>query len=127
MAQFLYVICLSLPFCLCKHILGIMLEARDESSTGLPLGCLLTQIILKSGIDVAGEPKIKIQDPLSKQTLMKSNAHLRCEDQNEVPQTPHIHVMVHDIASSSQTVLPHPHQDASYAEILAALALLQGA
>jgi hypothetical protein len=37
-------------------------------------GCLLTQIILQSGISVAGEPKMKIEDPLSKQTLMKSNA-----------------------------------------------------
>jgi hypothetical protein len=73
-AQFMYAICLRLPFCLCKHILGIMLEARDERITGLPFGCLITQIILQAGIDVAKEPKMKIQDPLSKQTLMKSNA-----------------------------------------------------
>jgi hypothetical protein len=33
---------------------------------GLPFGCLLTQIILQSSIDVAGEPKMKIQDPLNK-------------------------------------------------------------
>jgi hypothetical protein len=44
--QFVYVIHLCLPFCLCKHILGVMLEARDESTAGLPFGCLLTQIIL---------------------------------------------------------------------------------
>jgi hypothetical protein len=56
-----------------------MLEARDENNTGLFFVCLLTQIILQSGIDVAGEPKMKIQDPLSKQTLMKSNAQLRCD------------------------------------------------
>jgi hypothetical protein len=62
-AQFLYVICLRLLFCLCKYILGIMLEARDESNAGLPFSCLLTQIILQSGIDVAGEPKMKIQIP----------------------------------------------------------------
>jgi hypothetical protein len=65
----------SLPFCLCKHILSIILEAQDENNTGLPFGCLFTQIILQPGIDVAEEPKI-IQDPLSKQTLMKSNAQL---------------------------------------------------
>jgi hypothetical protein len=41
-AQFVYAICLRLPFCLCKHILGVILEARDESNTGLPYGCLLT-------------------------------------------------------------------------------------
>jgi len=41
-AQFVYATCVHLPFCLCKHILGVILEARDESNTGLPYGCLLT-------------------------------------------------------------------------------------
>jgi hypothetical protein len=54
-----------------------MLEARDESNTGLPFGCLITQMIRQSGINVNGEPRMKIQQPLSKQTLMKSNAQLR--------------------------------------------------
>jgi hypothetical protein len=45
-AHFVYAIHLRLPFCLCKHILGVILEARDESTAGLPFGCLLTQIIL---------------------------------------------------------------------------------
>jgi hypothetical protein len=40
-AQFVYAIHLRLPFCLCKHILGIILVARDESNTSLPFGCLL--------------------------------------------------------------------------------------
>jgi hypothetical protein len=39
--------------------MGVMLEARDESNTGLPFGCLLTQIILQSGINITGEPKKK--------------------------------------------------------------------
>jgi len=52
--------------------LGIILEARDEGNTGLPFGCLLTQIILKSGISGFGEPKMKIRDRISKQTLIKS-------------------------------------------------------
>jgi hypothetical protein len=69
-AQFVYAIHLRLPFCLCKHILGVMLEARDEGNTGLPFGCLLTQ----SGVNFTGEQKMKIQQPISKQTLMKSNA-----------------------------------------------------
>jgi hypothetical protein len=60
-AQFVYAVHLRLPFCLCKHILGDMLEARDESNTGLPFGCLITQIILRSGINVNGEPRMKIQ------------------------------------------------------------------
>jgi peptidoglycan hydrolase CwlO-like protein len=50
--------------------LGVILEARDESNTGLPFGCLLTQIILQSGISITGKPKMKIQDLISKQTLM---------------------------------------------------------
>jgi hypothetical protein len=58
--QFVYAIHLRLPFCLCKHILGVILEASDESNTGLPFGCLLTQIILQSGISIAGETKMKI-------------------------------------------------------------------
>jgi hypothetical protein len=56
----------SLAFYLCKHILGVILEARDEGNTGLPFGCLLTQIILQPGISIAGKLKMKIQDPLSK-------------------------------------------------------------
>jgi hypothetical protein len=60
-AQFVYAFHLRLPFCLCKHILGVMLEARDEGNVGLPFGCLLTQIILQSGVNVTGKPKMKIQ------------------------------------------------------------------
>jgi hypothetical protein len=45
-AQFVYAISLRLPFCLCKHILGFILEAHDEGHTSLRFGCLLTQIIL---------------------------------------------------------------------------------
>jgi hypothetical protein len=76
-AQFLYAIVMRLPFCLCKHILNIMLEVRDKNTTELPFGCLIMQIIMQSSIDISGEPKMKIQDPLSNQTLMKSNAQLR--------------------------------------------------
>jgi hypothetical protein len=77
-----------------------MLEARDEGNIGLPFGCLITQIILQASIDVSGELNMKIQDPINKQTLMKSNARLRCEDQDEAPQSPPIHVEMPDIASS---------------------------
>jgi hypothetical protein len=88
-----------------------------------PSGCLLIQIILQSGIGVTREPKIKIQDPINKQTLMKSNAQLRRDDLNDAPQPPPIHVTVPNMASSSQTA--PPQQDASYAHILEALAALQ--
>jgi hypothetical protein len=104
-----------------------MLEARDESNIGLPFGCLLTQIILQSGISIVGEPKMKIQDPLSKQTLMKSNAQLRRDDQDddEVPPPPPIPVGIPSVASSSQTA-PPPQEDASYSQIMEALAAIQG-
>jgi hypothetical protein len=107
-AEFVYAIYLRLPFCLCKHIMGIILEARDENNTGLPFGCLLTQIILQLGNSIDREPKMKIQDPISKQTLMKSNAQLRQEDQNDAPQPPLIHVVVLDIGSFSQIAPPPP-------------------
>jgi hypothetical protein len=57
--------------------------------------------------------------------MMKSNAKLRCEDHDEAPQPPPIHVEMLDIASSSQTALPLPKHDVGYVQILAALASLQ--
>jgi hypothetical protein len=102
--------------------MGVILEARDENNTGLPFGCLLTQIILQSGIDVVGEPKMKIQDPINNQTLMKSNAQLRREDKDDALEPPPIHVP--DIRFSSQTAPPPPQQDTGYAQILEVLAAL---
>jgi hypothetical protein len=106
-AQFVYAVHLRLPFCLCKHILGVMLEARDEGNAGLPFGCLLTQITLQSGVNVTGEPKMKIQQSISKQTLMKSNVQLWRDDfDDEVPIAATMPVGFPDMASSSQTVSP---------------------
>jgi hypothetical protein len=105
--QFVYAVHLRFPFFLCKHILGVMLEAHDEGNAGLPFGCLLTQIILQSGVNVSGEPKMKIQQPISKQTLMKSDAQLRRDDSDdEVPPPAAMPVGFPDMASSSQTVPP---------------------
>jgi hypothetical protein len=102
-SQFVYVVHLRLPFCLCKHILGVMLEARDENNTTLPFGCLITQIILQSGINVNGEPRMKTQQPFSKQTLMKSNAQLRREDSDDDMHTA-MHVAFPDILSYRPTI-----------------------
>jgi hypothetical protein len=114
-AQFVYAICLRLPFYPCKYILGVILEARDEGNVGLLFDCLLTQIILQSSIGVASELKMKIQDPISKQTLIKSNAQLGQDDlDDDVPPPPPIPLAVPDMASSSQTA-PPPQQDVSYA------------
>jgi hypothetical protein len=125
-AQFVYAIHLCLPFCLCKHILGVILEARDEGNTGLPFGCLLTQIILQSGINVTGETKMKIQQPIIKQTLMKSNAQLRRDDSDdEVPVPAAMRVGFSDMASSSQTV-PPSEPEVNYSQIMEALAAIQG-
>jgi len=120
-AYFVYDVHLRLPFCLCKHILGVMLEARDESNTCLPFGCLITQIILQSVINVNGEPRMKIQQPLGKQTLMKSNAQLRREDSDD-DMLAAMHVAFPDVDSSSHTVPP----EANYSQIMEALAAIQG-
>jgi hypothetical protein len=122
--QFVYAIHLRLPFCLCKHIINVMLEARDESNTGLPFGCLLTQIILQSGINITGEPKLKIQQPISKQTLTKSNAQLRRDDSDdEMPIPPAMPVGFPDMASSSQTV-PPSKPEINFSQIMEALAAI---
>jgi hypothetical protein len=47
-AQFLYAIVMRLPFCLCNHILNILLESINDHATGLPFVCLVTKIILQS-------------------------------------------------------------------------------
>jgi hypothetical protein len=101
-----------------------MLKARDESNTDLPFGCLITQIILQSGINVNGEPRMKIHQPLSKQTLMKSNAQLRREDSDDdMPAA--MHVAFPDMASSSHIVPPF-EPEANYSQIMEALASIQG-
>jgi hypothetical protein len=123
-AQFVYAVHVRLPFCLCKHILGVMLEARDEGTAGLPFGCLLTQIILHSGINIDGEPRMKIKQPLSKQTLMKSNAQLRRDESNDdMPAA--MHVAFSDVASSSHTVPPSEHE-VNFSQVMEALAAIQG-
>jgi hypothetical protein len=101
-----------------------MLEVRDESNTGPPFGCLITKNILQSGINVNGEPRMKIQQPLSKQTLMKSNAQLRREDSDDdMPAA--MHVAFPNVASSSHTV-PPSKPEANYSQIMEALAAIQG-
>jgi hypothetical protein len=123
-AQFVYAIHLRLPFCLCKHILGVMMEARDEGNASLPFGYLLTQIILQSGVNVTGELKMKIQQSISKQTLMKSNAQLRRDDSDdEVPIVATMPVGFPEMASSSQTVLPS-ESEVNYSQIMEALATI---
>jgi len=106
------------------HILGVTLEAHDESNTDLPFGCLLTQIILQSGISIAGEPKMKIQNPTGKQNLMKSNAQLRRDDSDDDAPAA-MPVGFPDMASSSQTV-PPSEPDINYSQIMEALAAIQG-
>jgi hypothetical protein len=97
------------------------METRNENTTGLPFGCLITHIIIQSSISISEEPKMKIQEPLSNQTLMKSNVQLRHEGQNEAPQPPSIHVEMPTVASSSQTAPPRPQSDAVLTQILASL------
>jgi hypothetical protein len=106
--------------------LGVILEVRDETTAGLSFGCLLTQIILQSSINVNGEPKMKIQQPISKHTLVKSNAQLwRDESDDEAHPHAAMPVSFPDMASSSHTV-PPSETEVNYAQIMEALAALQG-
>jgi hypothetical protein len=106
--------------------MSVMLEAHDEGNTGLPFGYLLTQIILQSGINITGKPKMKIQHPISKQTLMKSNAQLRRDDtDDEVPIPPAMPVGFPDMVSSSHTV-PPSEPKINFSQIMEALATIQG-
>jgi hypothetical protein len=69
---------------------------------------------------------MKVQQPISKQTLMKSKAQLWKDDSdNEVPPPVAMPVGFPDMASSSQTVPPSEPQ-VNYAQIMEALAVLQG-
>jgi hypothetical protein len=78
------------------------------------------------GINVNGEPKMKIQQPISKQTLMKSDAQLRRDDSDDVEPPPAaMPVGFPDMASSSYTV-PPSKPEVNYAQISEALAALQG-
>jgi hypothetical protein len=107
--------------------MSVMLEALDEGNTGLPFGCLLTQIILQSGINIIGEPKMKIQQAISKQTLMKSNSQLRRDDSDdEVPIPAAMPVDFPDMASSSQTV-PPSEPEINFLQIMEALLLFREA
>jgi hypothetical protein len=64
-ARFLYALVMRMPFCLCKHILQIMLEMRDEHATSLPFAYLATKIYLRSVTDIAETmPKVRVQDAL---------------------------------------------------------------
>jgi hypothetical protein len=69
---------------------------------------------------------MKIQEPLSNQTLMKCNAQLRHEGKDEAPQPPPIHVEMPAVASSSQTAPPPSQSDAVLTQILASLESLHG-
>jgi hypothetical protein len=69
---------------------------------------------------------MKIQQPISKQTLMKSNAQLRMDDfDDEVPIPATMLVSFSDMASSSQTV-PPSEPEVNYSQIMEALATIQG-
>jgi hypothetical protein len=118
-AQFLYALVMRLPFCLCKHILSIMLESRDERTHYWASFCVLDhEAHCSVWIDVSAKLVMWIQDPLGSQTLMKSNAQLRFEGHDEAPQPPPVQVEIPTGASSSQTA-PSP-------QLLAALSTMQG-
>jgi hypothetical protein len=67
---------------------------------------------------------MKIQQPISKQALMKSNAQLRREDSDDdMPAA--MPVVFPDVASSSHTV-PRSESEVNVSQIMEALAAIQG-
>jgi len=116
-ARFLYAFVQRVPICLCKHIVLTMLEMHDKHHIGLPFACLVTRICLQVVPDIpAMEPKEKTKDTPAKHTVLKSNAQLRFEDQQEVASPPAQDDPV--AASSSQTAPPTPATDAMLSRIL---------
>jgi len=102
-----------------------MLEVCDETNTNLSFGCLITQICLQFVTDISDfEPRLRILDPLGKQTLMKSNAQLRHKGQGEVPQPPPVQVDTSAAASSSQFVPPTFNIEAAFAQFMSAMRAL---
>jgi hypothetical protein len=67
-----------------------MLEMRDDHSTGLPFAGLVAMLCLQFVTNISYEPRIRVQDPLGSQTLMKSNAQLWHKGQDEAPQPPSV-------------------------------------
>jgi hypothetical protein len=69
---------------------------------------------------------MKIQQPINKYTLMKSNAQLQRDDSDdEEPPPAAMPIGFPDMASSSHTVPPF-EPEVNYAQIIEALAALQG-
>jgi hypothetical protein len=69
---------------------------------------------------------MKIQQPIYKQTLMKSNAQLgRDDSDDEVPIPAVVPAGFPNMASSSQTV-PPSEPEVNYSQIMKALAAIQG-
>jgi len=124
-ATILYAIVMWTPFCLCKHILHTMLEVRDEENTSLSFGCLITQIFLQVVPDISdSEPCSRIPNPLSIQTLMKSNAQLRQEAQGDVPPPPP-DLPTAAASSSSQAVPPSFDIEAAFAQLMTSMTTFQ--
>jgi hypothetical protein len=122
-ATLLYAIVIRTPFCLCKHILHIMLEVRDEKNTSLSFGCLITHICLQVVTDISdSEPRSRIPDPLGIQTLMKSNAQLWHEAQGCVPQPPPVPPPA--ATSSSQAMALTFDIEAAFAHLMSSMGVL---
>jgi hypothetical protein len=74
--------------------------------------------------NVNGEPRMKMQQPLSKQNLLKSNAQLRREESDEdIPAA--MDVGFPYLTSSSHTI-PPSEPEVNFYQIMEALATLQG-
>jgi len=101
-----------------------MLEVCDKKNKSLSFGCLITQICLQVVTDISdSKPRSRIPDPLSIQTLMKSNAQLRHEAQGDVPHPPSVPPLA--AASSSHAVPPTFNIEAVFTPLMPSTGALQ--
>lgn len=86
---------------------------------------LVTKFCLQVVTDISTEPKMRVQDPLGNQTLMKSNVQLQHEGQDEAPQPPPVQFELPIGASSSKTTHLPLQYNARFAQVMVVLSFLQ--
>lgn len=90
-ARVVYALIQNVQFYMCKFLLHVMIDMFDENSYGLPFGCLVKRNWQRFVPYIPHtEQIIWIQDSLSQQAIMKSDAQLpRFEDPVDIESPPH--------------------------------------
>ncbi|XP_062149271.1 BRAP2 RING ZnF UBP domain-containing protein 1-like isoform X3 [Alnus glutinosa] len=101
-ARMIFAIINQIPFCMCKHMIMMMIEMQEDNQIALPFGGLITKILKKKLANIpANEPMDMPEGNFGKLTVMKSNAQVhRFQEQDDpVPSAPSV--------SSSSTEPPN--------------------